>query len=412
MASEYEVSVIIPTLRIGDDLLSCLESIAGDPDSPPHEVIVVFNAPIPPDLDLKSHHPNARPVEAGRNLGYATACNLGAREASGGILVFLNDDMIVRTGWMNELVKPISDSDTSASGGRILSRDGKKIDFNGGSFNLLGWGFQVGHGDPVDKLSDEFGAKTTMPFACGGNFAVDAEVFESVGGFDDDYFAYYEDVDFGWRLMLTGKKIAWTPGAVIHHNAGATGKLMPPQTKWFLQERNALQTIIKNYSDETLLKILPVAMALVSVRASILSGLEEPDIFPDEFWHEVILGDEKAWGSGNEDESGGFLRGLVDGVKESLKTGMKNARRGSLPDGWLPVEKRGAAGLLALEWCLRNWPRLMEKRADIQSMRIRNDNEILPLFDDPLRPVLGHPREFEAMKPLEKIMDDLISGIE
>ena len=78
--------------------------------------------------------------------------------------------------------------------------------------------------------------------------------------------------------------------------------------------------------------------------------------------------------------------------------------------GYLPVDSRGVAGLLALEWCLNNWGKLMEKRARVQEMRVKSDREILPIFDDPLRPVLGHPREVEAMKPLEGVLNDLMRG--
>jgi GT2 family glycosyltransferase len=403
MATDFDVSIVIPTLRAGDDLISCLESIAGDTDSPASQVIVILNNPNIETLDLKEHHPDVRVVPMGSNVGFAAACNRGALEAIGKTLVFINDDMVVRPGWLSSLVKPVAEGEFTTSGGRILSEDGKKIDFDGGSINILGWGFQANHGEPSSAIDDDFTMTRKLPFACGGNFAIDAGTYEKYGGFDGDYFAFYEDVDLGWRLRLAGHEITYASDAVVHHNAGATGSMMPEGTKWFLQERNALQTVIKNLSDELLNKVLPIAFALVGVRATILSGLNGTDIIPDTTWREPILGPDDT-----APEARGLFKGIVDGVRETLKAGMKQSRKGSLADGYLPIETRGAAGLLAMEWILHNWDSLMSKRAKVQDMRVREDREILSVFDDPVRPVLGHPREVDAMKPLESILNELM----
>jgi GT2 family glycosyltransferase len=404
MGEQCEVSVIIPTFRAGDDLLQCLRSIRDEAGDIPYEVVVVLNSSKPIEINLAENNPKARRIDAGTNLGFAGACNLGAKTSVGKIFIFVNDDMVVQPGWMSELARPIREKEVVCAGGRILNADGSKIDFAGGSVNLIGWGFQTGHGDHVPSEEDEFATLKKIPFACGGNFAIDADVFEKSRGFDHDYFAFYEDVDLGWRLHLMGGDILYCEKAVVHHNAGSTGKFLPPATKWFLQERNALQNVFKNYSDEYFAKVLPVALAMVGVRAEILSGLDSTDVLADKYWREIILGDDKKVEPGNA----GMVHGILDTVKVSIKAGMKNTRKGSLSEGYLPLENRGAAGLLALEWCLNNWDELLEKRNKVQSIRVRNDKEILPMFDDPLRPVLGHPREVEAMKPLESVLNELL----
>jgi len=409
MAVDCEVSVIIPTFRAGKDLLQCLESIAKDVDAPAHEVLVVFNSPVPPPagLDLTEYHPTARIVEAGSNLGFAAGCNLGASEAVGRTLAFINDDMTVRAGWMKSLVKPILDGECAATGGMILSSDGKKIDFDGSSINLLGWGFQAGHGDRL--LDDGFVTHQDLPFACGGNFAIKTDIFEHASragvaepcGFDRDYFAFYEDVDLGWRLMLMGYAIEYVHDAVVLHAGGATGSLIESPLKWFLQERNALQTIIKNYSDDLFREILPIALAMVGVRSQILSVVDVYEIATDRVWRDLILSD---LGSIKHEHLSGLdeIMHNVRDLGKSVKSGMRKT------SGWLAHESRAQAGLLALEWCLDNWDELMEKRARVQELRVKSDREILPLFGDPLRPVLGHPREVEAMKPLEKILNEFM----
>ena len=406
MSDTPAVSVIIPTLRADKDLTRALESLAQDKDAPSHEVLVVFNAPKPSDIDIVKHHPQARAVQTLTNLGFAGACDLGAREAVGGTLAFLNDDMTVRPGWLKSMVSCLEDRGCAAAGGRILSEDGKRTDFAGGSVNLIGWGFQMGHGEAVEE--DGFVAHQWLPFACGGNFAIKAEAFEAAGGFDEAFFAFYEDVDLGWRLRLMGHDIAFAYDAVALHSSGSTGNLMPPALKWFLQERNALMTVIKNYSPDVLDKILPIALALVGVRAQVLSGLDIDDIANDRAWKEWIFASEQS--VLQPDSAFHVKHGLLDGVKESLKSGMKSVRKGSMPQNYLPIENRGVASLCALEWIMVNWETIFEKRAKVQSMRKRSDKEILPLFDYPVRPVLGHPREIEAMRPLEKVLENLLQA--
>ncbi|HEX9744457.1 MAG TPA: glycosyltransferase family 2 protein [bacterium] len=401
MPDNPQVSIIIPTLLAGDSLNQSLSSIASDTGSLSHEVIVVFNCPIPAELDLRPYHTKARAVQAPTNLGFAAGCNLGVLNSSAEFLVFLNDDMIVQPGWLDNLIVTIINKEVDAVGGQILNAEGKKIDFAGGSISLTGWGFQKGHGE--DLKHDEFDIPTRIPFACGGNMAVKNEVFDKVGGFDEDYFAFVEDVDLGWRLRLAGYNIGYCPEAITHHKAGTTGSLIPPALKWFLQERNALQTIIKNYSDEMLWKILPIALSLVAVRANVISDLDPSDFAQDRVWREWVLNQED-----QTDEQRAVWDWLVDNVREKVKSGMKSSRKASVPPMYSPMNNNGVAGLYAVEWCMKNWDRLMEKRRNVQAMRTREDGELVSMFDDAVRPVLGHPREVAAMLPLERLLESLV----
>jgi len=94
-------------------------------------------------------------------------------------------------------------------------------------------------------------------------------------------------------------------------------------------------------------------------------------------------------------------------MKDSAKAGLK-VLKGSTTLGWEESETYAHAGLFALEWTLQHWDRLLTKREKIQEKRTVSDRDLLPLFDDLLRPVLGHPREVEAMKPLEDILNTLM----
>ena len=89
-----------------------------------------------------------------------------------------------------------------------------------------------------------------MLFACGGNLLVRRRSFLAVGGFDDEYFAYYEDVDLGWRLWAAGWRVLFEPRAVARHRSNASSDRLGLYRRGFLFERNALCTAYKNLDDE------------------------------------------------------------------------------------------------------------------------------------------------------------------
>src|SRR5438067_13861978 len=91
---------------------------------------------------------------------------------------------------------------------------GKKIDFQAGSLNVHGFGFQRSYGLPVDQQNLQH---RQLLFACGGSMLVQRDVFLAVGGFDPDYFAFFEDVDLGWRLWLLGYRVTRAPTAITYH---------------------------------------------------------------------------------------------------------------------------------------------------------------------------------------------------
>ena len=81
--------------------------------------------------------------------------------------------------------------------------------------------------------------------------AVRREEFLSSGGFDDDYFAYLEDVDFGWRQWILGRRVVAEPRAVARHRGGATGEALGIFSRGYLFEKNAFATVYKNLDDGT-----------------------------------------------------------------------------------------------------------------------------------------------------------------
>ena len=125
-----------------------------------------------------------------------------------------------------------------------------------------GHAFQLGFRRPLARALEEDvpadGAE--LPFACGGNLLVWRDEFRRAGGFDDDYFAYLEDVDLGWRLWAAGRRVLFAREAVVHHRSSATSDLLGLYNRGFLFERNAFLTAYKNYQDGLWERMMPGVM--------------------------------------------------------------------------------------------------------------------------------------------------------
>ena len=128
---------------------------------------------------------------------------------------------------LTELVKGLAsgtDQGVACTSSLMLDWAGKKIDFQAGSLNFHGFGFQPSYGLPVDRQNLQ---PRELLFACGGSMLVQRDVFLAVGGFDPDYFAFFEDVDFGWRLWLLGYRVTLTPSAITYHRHHGTTNVIP-----------------------------------------------------------------------------------------------------------------------------------------------------------------------------------------
>src|SRR5690606_7834042 len=104
-------------------------------------------------------------------------------------------------------------------------------------------------------------------FASGGAMLVERDAFLRVGGFDEDYFAYFEDVDLGWRLWALGERCVHAPRAVAYHREHASEHLLGPDRRMTLLERNALLGVYKNYEPERGERTFRCALALLAERA-------------------------------------------------------------------------------------------------------------------------------------------------
>lgn len=235
-AAAPQASVIVLVYNNADHLEGALRSVLETTDPRlPYEVIVVLNG-APPSVAAEARRTNfgARIVVSEANLGFGGGCNLGARHARAPYLVFLNDDVIVRPGWLEELVITADARPGAAAiGSRVLNADGTvqeagKVIFSDGSTAPAGAG--------LPAATTRFRALREVDFCSACSLLVRREVFDAVGGFALRYFpAYYEDVDLALKLRAAGWAVLYQPASELVHLESASTDV---SFKHFLMRRN------------------------------------------------------------------------------------------------------------------------------------------------------------------------------
>ncbi|HXV97794.1 MAG TPA: glycosyltransferase family 2 protein, partial [Anaerolineae bacterium] len=220
------VSVIVLNYNTCEHLETCfrsLQQLIYPTDK--LELILVDNASTDQSVAyVQTHFASVKLIVNDKNYGFSQGNNIGAAKAAGELIAFLNPDMRVDPRWLIELVKLLlEDTEVAAIGSKILNWDGQQIDFAGGAANFYGYGYQTGRGQ---EASADFDQVMPTLFACGGAMVIRRQLFLEVGGFDEDFFAYYEDLDLGWRLWVLGYKVFLAPASITyHHHHGAWKKV-------------------------------------------------------------------------------------------------------------------------------------------------------------------------------------------
>lgn len=343
----FDVSVVVLNFNGKDFLEDCFNSLF-EQSYPSDRVEVVFvdNGSSDGSVELvKSRWPKVEVVALDRNLGFAGGINAGVEAASGEYVALINNDARAHPDWLKNGLKGFRSIDVGMIASKILTLDGKTIDFAGGALTFYGHGFKVGVNEPDEGQYDRWGETL---FASGCGLFMARALFVDCGGFDEDYFAFFEDVDLGWRLWTLGYRVVYEPSSIVYHRHHGTADALGHERERFLLERNALITIIKNYEASNLDEVLAPAVMLTLERGLAYAGVDRD---------RYNLARESAGGQ------------LGDEVITPL----------------------AMAHLLAVSEVVRDLPKIIEARERVQSRRLRPDSEILPLFRSPLAPNVDHP---------------------
>jgi len=238
------VSVIIPSRDQADALKRCVWSIFNKSTYRNWELLVIDNQSREPEtLEFFaeiSRFPNVRILKYNAPFNFAKINNLGAAEARGDVLVFLNNDVeVVTPGWLEELLGFALQPEIGAVGAKLLLPDGR-IQHGGVILGLSGGADHAFYGLPADHPG-YFGLAmvarncSAVTAAC---LMTRREVFEKVGGFDPMLHVAFNDVDLCLRILAAGYRVVWTPFAVLYHYESTTRRKAHPveNTRYFLQK--------------------------------------------------------------------------------------------------------------------------------------------------------------------------------
>jgi GT2 family glycosyltransferase len=218
------------------------------------EVVVVDNGCTSPDLTPLRNRPGVRLLEPGTNTGFTGGCNLGAAASDRPFLVFVNSDAVVEPEAVAELVRVAGRPDVGlASASLRLAEQPELLNSAGNPVHVLGLSWAGHLGEPAADHPDE----RPITSATGAAVAVRREVWDQLGGFTEEFFAYCEDADLSLRTWQLGLEVRYVPSAVVlhHYEFGRN------TAKFYLLERNRLVMVLSLYQARTLLLLAPPLLA-------------------------------------------------------------------------------------------------------------------------------------------------------
>jgi len=281
-----KLSIVIVSWNVKDDLLACLRSIEQNPPSEEFEVIVVDNASTDGSAEaVRNLFPRVMLIPNNQNMGFAAANNVGIKKAQGSYVLLLNPDTIVHDGTLDALIKFMDENkDVGICGPKLLNPDGTTQPstrrfptmrgilhhhtifrfipvFRGHHRKWLMKDFTHDHQEDVDQVM-------------GAALMARRSVLEELGGMDEAFFMYYEEVDLCYRLKQLGWRIVFTPTARITHNAGRSAAQIPVERR-LMKLKSALRFLRKHHPPRSVLlfNILFKPAALLQDIYHILTGL-------------------------------------------------------------------------------------------------------------------------------------------
>ena len=352
--------------------LAAVESQLGDVDNA--AVTVVDNGSTDGSIAaVTSRFPRFRFVPLGTNRGFTGGLAAALATSRAKRVIFLNNDAVPVEGWLAAMYGAIdrAPSDVMSVAGKIVDMKNERIDFIGGLLTFDGHALQHGFRKPLGSYPEPRAGEELL-FACGGNMISRREPFMELGAFDDDYFAYLEDVDFGWRSWISGCRVLYAPDALVRHASSSTSERLGNFERGVLFERNALQTVLKNYEKDLL------GEAAGAIFYTYLARLHH-------------------YATTRNAEADELRRSPSTSARRTTRTVWQKIRRrvnGEKPLATID-DPLTAMQFRAFDWIVKNQQRLIAKREAVQKRRRRSDREIFSRF--PLHVIPTYPGDAELM---------------
>jgi GT2 family glycosyltransferase/glycosyltransferase involved in cell wall biosynthesis len=219
---EVDVSIVIPVFNQLEYTHPCLASLQAVQEQTRFEVIVVDDCSTDRTPEVIPELPGVVYLRNDSNAGFIASCNTGGKTARGKYLVFLNNDTLVKPGWLTALLDTFKEERrTGIVGSKLLYPDGRLQEAGGIIWqDASGWNY--GKFDDPDK--PEYNYLRDVDYCSAAALMVPKALFESVGGFDSRYApGYYEDTDLAFKVREAGYRVLYQPLSEVIHHEGATG---------------------------------------------------------------------------------------------------------------------------------------------------------------------------------------------
>ena len=240
------VAIVVPNWNGADLLKDCLDSLLLQSFNN-ITVIVVENGSVDSSLDiLKRYGKKITVLEQQKNLGFAGGVNVGIKFAISNNFQYVglfNNDAVADKHWVKNLMSVFdANKNIGIVTSKILIEGSKRLDSTGDWYTTTGMPFPRGRGE-IDN--GQYDNKTTVFGASGGASLYKTALFQDIGLFDEDFFAYYEDVDISFRAQLRGWQVRYQPIAVAYHKLSATSSKLgyfaikqSAKNFWFIYIKN------------------------------------------------------------------------------------------------------------------------------------------------------------------------------
>ncbi len=273
-----DLSLVILNWNTRDDLYNCLRSLREHPPSRHVEILVVDNASEDDSVAMvRQEFPEVRVIVNERNLGFGAGNNRAIPHTGGRYVMFLNSDTVITDGALDTLIAYADGRpDAGVFGPKLLHADGS-LQYSCRSFPNLGTGFfrntPLGRLFPRNRFNTDYllsdwdhSTPRDVDWVSGSAFMIRRDILLELGGFDESFFMYCEDVDLCYRVHEMGYKVAYYPEAVIYHIIGRSSDLVPTRMT-FEFHRSMYRFYCKHYRRSTPLYVRPLIIPGLVLRA-------------------------------------------------------------------------------------------------------------------------------------------------
>ncbi len=272
------ITIVIPHYNGIDILKDCLDSLYRN-SFKDFETLLIDNGSTDGSPDfVRRNYPQVRLIENSENKGYAGACNQGLEMAASPFVLLLNNDTVMPENFLREMYNTIhADKTIGAVQPKIISiQDHDYFDYSGGAGGEMDWfGYPFARGrifDTVEKDRRQYDNMEGQVFWTSGcALLLRKTVADEIGLLDEDFFAHQEEIDWNWRAQLAGYRNVVCYDSHIYHYSGYTLR-SDNQRKMYLNHRNNLIMMLKNYALRSLILFFPVRVLfeMATVLADIL----------------------------------------------------------------------------------------------------------------------------------------------